>query len=66
MNTRGSVHGSIIMERPATYAIISQERYVAVPWLAEANSLVREKTIPTKIKDIKLKDTMTTDFFAAT
>jgi hypothetical protein len=31
MKTSGSVQGSTIMDKPATYAIISQERYVVDP-----------------------------------
>lgn len=66
MKTSGRVQGSMIMDKPATYAMINQERYVVEPWLSTAKSLVIEKTIPTKISEIKTKEITANDFFAST
>lgn len=65
MKTRGNVHGKTIIERPATYAMINQERYDSLSCPSTANSLVSEKITPTKINDISAKETMTTVFLAA-
>ncbi len=66
MNTSGKVHGKTIIERPAPYAIINQERYDMSWFLAEGSSDVAEKIAPTKIKEKRTKDMITMCFFAPT
>jgi len=65
MKTSGSVQGKTIIDRPATYAIIIQERYDVLFCPSTTNSLVSEKTMPMKINDINANDAITTDFLAA-
>jgi hypothetical protein len=66
MNTSGSVQGKIIIESPATYAIINQDGYEnSLPDFTE-KSLVNEKIIPRKINENKTKARMTPDFLAST
>jgi hypothetical protein len=66
MNTRGSVQGKIIIERPARYEIINHEGYDnSVPALI-AKSLVIPKIPPTKINEKSTNKTPIKDFFATT
>ena len=66
MNTNGRVHGKMIMDNPAKYAIINQEIYDASWFSLKTTSLVSEKITPTKISENKTKEINTIDFLAAT
>ena len=64
MKTSGRVHGKIIIERPATYAITNQDEYEnSLPDFTEI-SLVNEKIIPRKINENKTNARITPDFLA--
>ena len=64
MKTSGSVHGKIIIERPARYAMINQEEYDnSVPAFME-KSLVIPKIPPTNINEKSTNSTKIKDFFA--
>ena len=64
MNTSGRVHGKIIIERPATYAISNQDGYEkSLPAFTEM-SLVNEKITPRKINENKTNAKTMPDFLA--
>lgn len=65
MKTSGSVHGKAIIDRPATYAMMIQERYDTSSCFSTTSSLVSEKTTPMKINDINANETSTTNFLVA-
>jgi len=64
MKTSGRVHGSTIIERPATYAIVIHERYDVCSFPSIIDDVPIEKIAPTKISENNPKDTNTSDFFA--
>lgn len=63
MNTRGSVQGRIIMDKPAKYAITNHEGYdISFP-APIAISFVAANIPPTKISEKSTNKTRTRDFF---
>lgn len=66
MNTRGSVHGKTIMDKPAIYAIIIHERNVVCSFPSIAKVVPSENIIPIKINENKTNAITTMDFFAST
>jgi len=64
MNTSGRVHGKIIIERPAIYAITNQDGYENSLPDFTVRSLVNEKIIPRKINENKTNARITPDFLA--
>jgi hypothetical protein len=66
MKTSGRVHGKIIIERPATYAISNQDGYEnSLPAFTEI-SLVNERIIPRKINEKRTNAKTMPDFLANT
>jgi hypothetical protein len=65
MNTSGSVHGKIIIDKPARYAITNHEGYdISFP-APIAISFVAANTPPTKISEKSTNKTSIRDFFIA-
>ena len=64
INTRGKVHGRIIIQRPARYEITSHDGYDALWPAPTAISPVSEKTIPRNINENSVNAENTRVFFA--
>jgi hypothetical protein len=66
INTRGSVHGKTIIDRPAAYAITIHERYAVCSFPSIVKTVPSEKIIPKKINENNTNEITTIDFFAIT
>ncbi|MFB5623927.1 MAG: hypothetical protein ACE5RP_03300 [Nitrosopumilus sp.] len=65
MNTKGRVQGKTIMDKPATYEIITHERNVVCSFSSIAKVVPKANMIPIKINENKKNTINTIDFFAS-